>query len=281
MTPRDAKSAVPAKAASVPSGKNVAAPPAADAATKPARQKKRAQEVPELAPLRSQTRKQNPGGEEPAAPKQSFVKSFEEIMKEKAAGNTPAPGNKSQTAATARANNKPAKPVPAQQKPAEAAKPANGRTAQAQPNAKRTPNREAEKETQKANSGKRPAAAQKDSSASSTTPAARPSFGVKSLDELLREREAEQTKQPKANAASVTKPTSPAANAGVKRPREETPATTSALPQPQQKQARPSPAPPQPSDADELDIEAELGELGEGEELGEIDDDELKELLGE
>jgi uncharacterized protein YdaU (DUF1376 family) len=72
---------------------------------------------------------------------------------------------------------------------------------------------------------------------------------VKSLDELMREGA---TKQATASAAG-------AKEGGVKRPREESAATTKALPQPQQKQQKPEPV---ASTNEDDDFEKELEEIG-------------------
>ncbi|ELR13652.1 uncharacterized protein ACA1_038370 [Acanthamoeba castellanii str. Neff] len=210
-----------------------------------------------------------------AAPKQSFVKSFEEILKEKEdqeKGIKPSEPRQSRTEAVDNVRNKRAPATQQQQQP-EKARPARSERPQLpQMSSQRTSTNDQAPRGGEANGRQRPARQQKNSAGSpSQAPAARPSFGVKSLDELMREGA---IKQATASAAG-------AKEGGVKRPREESAATTKALPQPQQKQQKPEPV---ASTNEDDDFEKELEEIGIDDINGAaepFDDAELDELLAE
>lgn len=111
----------------------------------------------------------------------------------------------------------------------------------------------------------------------------KPSFGVKSLDELLQERTAEQKGCTADTAVPSVMTTNLPTVVGIKRLREEV--TTGAQAQPKQKQSKPSPESVQPLNAEQT-LEFDGMDLVYPEEQGTHDDaphdDELlKELLGE
>lgn len=267
LTPRDAKTATKPDTAAVPPKRGTATPavtagegPRKPVRPQPQQQQKKKGAVPELMPLRTQPRKKNGAGSKEGngeAPRQGFVKSFEEIMKEKNEEATNA--KKKQSSPPANANTG-SKRAPPQEAASQKAKPTAGRAPIPSMSAKRAPTREAAKKRQ-------PNSGQKSASPSAQTTAPRVNF-VKSLDELMQQREGTgPAKTPKAAAVS-----------GVKRPREEAPPTSKAASP--QKHAKPTPPP-----EDEFDVEQELNDIG----ADDIDangddvplDDELKELLGE
>lgn len=290
-TPRDGSKAAPAPA-TVPT--SAAVPPAGPARLAgPIRPRKKGAVLTDLSPRWQQQEGSAAGRQQDAGPKQGFVKSLDEILKEK---EDQEKGVKAPQVAKPKAVEAKQAPAPAPQ----AAKERSGRPQLPQMSAQRSTNNGPEQQRQADGRNRRSAGAPPQKNSQSTTTTSRPSFGVKSLDELLTEREggapaAGEQKQATASAAgakgrsTASTATSPA---GVKRAREESVATAKALPQPQQKQqkAEPVAAPPKQQQTtqaeEEDDFEKELEEIGiediDGtDDTNFDDDDDLSELLAE
>jgi len=310
LQPRDpqTKSAVAVASTAVTPAVPTILPPRLEA-SKPIRpqQKKAKDAVPDLMPPRGGQHRLNGndlsgGGEGKAAPSgKTFVKSFQEIMKEKeketsASKDNTQPQQKAPDTKV-KVNNKAA----AAQRPGGANKTKQEDSQRGQipteNNAKNGPHRKVG--SQKV-TGKQPppaavqtAAEQKKPptrNSSTTTPTAassRPSFGV-SLGKLLQERQAEAASKALPTAAVAPTPTA----SGGKRAREDPPATAKAVEQRKQKQQRRIPATAaQPATAasdegqQDFDIEQELAQIPESE-LADpnnipLDDDLLLGLLDE
>jgi hypothetical protein len=233
-------------------------------------QRKKGMALPELPPRDRLSGGAENGAKEGGATKQSFVKSFEEILKEKEGQTKDVKPEPKKPKSEVISNT--GKRAPLQQ--AEKAKPAKSARPQLpQMTSQRTSINDQTKKAGDATNGRqRGGQRQNNSGPSAQAPAARPSFGVKSLDELMKEGA---NKQATASAAG-------AKETGVKRPREESAATTKALPQPQQKQQRAEPVVAAATEDDEF--ERELEEIGIDDVNGTaepFDDDELNELLAE
>jgi len=183
--------------------------------------------------------------------KHSFVKPFEEIMKEK--GLQPA-AEKSQT--QTKATTKVVPPETAEQ----AKKTVGGRGKGTRMPASQKPQPEHKSRSERITP-----------TTETTPPSSKPNFGVKSLNELMLERK---EKKPQEDAV------------GVKRPREESHSTAQATSPPKQKQTKTEPSGdpssktpqqvPENEDEDDLELDIAPGSMDEF-----IDDDELNTLLEE